>query len=198
MGLGYFKPRVDVDVKPVTNVSVNPVLHLGIRLNNVLGSGTVPSLVAFVCILSMFLFLFLCIILYGIAYAEIGALLRVGAAALVALLFCCCMKYTARGTPAPQWAWNDAPPGGSVLLNDDKQKWKRYDSKTSALIEAAYQQGKPRVFIGTPQGAPGPYCIHFGTACNKDAGHGPQQRRADGEKAGWQQRAIRREPRSAV
>jgi len=108
------------------------------------------------------------------------------------------------GTPAGysgqvQWAWNDAPTGGSVLLYDDKQKWKRYDSKTSALIEAAYQEYQRYVFIGTPQGARGPYCIHFGTAWHKDAGHGPQQRSADGEKnPGWRQRAIRREPRSAV
>ena len=37
------------------------------------------------------------------------------------------------------------------------------------MIENSYQQYQRYAFIGKPEGAPGPYCIHFGTEWDLDA-----------------------------
>jgi hypothetical protein len=69
----------------------------------------------------------------------------------------------------------------------------RYAPEVSAIIEAAYLAYQRFVFLGQPQGAPGPYAIHFGTEWRSDATHGPEQRRADGDKKqDWRRRTIRR------
>jgi hypothetical protein len=69
----------------------------------------------------------------------------------------------------------------------------RYAPEVSAIIEAAYLAYQRFVFLGQPPGAPGPYAIHFGTEWRSDATHGPEQRRADGDKKqDWRRRTIRR------
>ena len=69
----------------------------------------------------------------------------------------------------------------------------RYAPEVSAIIEAAYIACQRFVFLGQPPGAPGPYAIHFGTEWRSDATHGPEQRRADGDKKqDWRRRTIRR------
>ena len=60
-------------------------------------------------------------------------------------------------------------------------------------LENAYLAYQRFVFIGQPPGAPGPYCIHFGSQWHRDAPHKPEQRRADGDKKqDWRRRSIRR------
>jgi hypothetical protein len=102
------------------------------------------------------------------------------------------------GTPdgAPngvRWEWNNAPSSGNTLGYGDDLPWVKYDPEISAMIENSYQQYQRYAFIGKPEGAPGPYCIHFGTEWDPEAKHKPEQRRADADKKQeWRRRAIRR------
>ena len=94
-----------------------------------------------------------------------------------------------------QWLVNMEPSEGHTLSYDPELTWQPYALDTSAIIEAAYQEYQRFVFIGTPKGAPGPYCIHFGQQWHRDAPHEPEQRRADADKEqAWRRRAIRRVP----
>ena len=70
---------------------------------------------------------------------------------------------------------------------------KERNREISAIIEAAYLACQRFVFLGKPHLAPGPYAIHFGTEWHPEATHGPEQRRADGDKKqDWRRRTIRR------
>jgi len=94
-----------------------------------------------------------------------------------------------------QWLVNMEPGSGDTLSYDPTLTWEPYAPETSAIIEAAYQQYQRFVFIGTPSGAPGPYCIHFGRQWLRESSHEPQQRRADADKEqAWRQRSVRRVP----
>ena len=91
------------------------------------------------------------------------------------------------------WEYNNEPSSGQTLSYADGLRWERYAPEISAIIEAAYLAYQRFVFLGQPEGAPGPYAIHFGTEWHREATHGPEQRRADGDKKqDWRRRTIRR------
>lgn len=103
----------------------------------------------------------------------------------------------ARSGEPVAWEYNNSPK--SSLSTSADMPWVRYSPETSAMIEVAYQEYQRFVFIGTPTGAPGPYCIDFMGMCDpslkKDDGTlmMPLQRRADPDKEqAWRRRAVRR------
>lgn len=92
------------------------------------------------------------------------------------------------------WEFNNADAGQSTLDRSDSAAWEQYEASISNVIEGAYQSYQRFVFIGKPAGADGPaYFIDFGDLCDPRINEGPEQRRADADKAqSWRRRAVRR------
>jgi hypothetical protein len=102
------------------------------------------------------------------------------------------------GVPAA-WEYNGSDGVHQPLTTGEDNKWVRYSPELSAVIESAYQDYQRFVYLGQPEGAPGPYFIDFGKEC-EDQNYGwpktrgwPEQRRADADKEQlWRRRTVRR------